>query len=100
MRSSASSRSPQGASATAALGRRGGAREEPHPVRRCATRYTPVHFYSDDRSWGTDAVASHERLLQALRTGDVEAAGRETREHFTDGAHRLVKHLDDLGVRS
>ncbi|WP_085470061.1 GntR family transcriptional regulator [Rhodococcus rhodochrous] len=63
-----------------------------------ATRYTPVHFYSDDRSWGTDAVASHERLLQALRTGDVEAAGRETREHFTDGAHRLVEHLDDLGV--
>ncbi|MBS9371134.1 GntR family transcriptional regulator [Rhodococcus sp. B50] len=65
-----------------------------------ATRYTPVHFYSDDRRWGTEAVASHERLLQALRSGDVETAGREIRAHFTDGARRLVDHLDGLGVWS
>lgn len=63
-----------------------------------ATRYTPVHFYSSDRDWGVEAVAAHERLLAALHATDPEAAGVEIRRHFTDGARRLLSHLDRMGI--
>lgn len=63
-----------------------------------ATRYTPTHFFSADPNWGTEAVAAHERLLVALRARDAVTAGDETRRHFTDGARRLVHHLDNIGI--
>lgn len=65
-----------------------------------ATRYTPVHFYSSDPAWGAAAVASHRRLIDALGRADTDSAGEETRRHFTDGARRLVRHLDEIGVWS
>ncbi|MEE2032183.1 GntR family transcriptional regulator [Rhodococcus chondri] len=64
------------------------------------TRYTPVQFYSSDRDWGLEAVAAHDRILEALRSSDAEAAGFETARHFTDGARRLVRHLDRMGIWS
>ncbi|TQF68804.1 GntR family transcriptional regulator [Rhodococcus spelaei] len=63
-----------------------------------AIRYTPVHFYSGDRGWGEAATASHTRLIDALAAGDADRAGRETRAHFTDGAKRLVAHLEKAGI--
>ncbi|MDH6279137.1 DNA-binding GntR family transcriptional regulator [Rhodococcus sp. LBL1] len=63
-----------------------------------ATRYTPVHFYSSDRHWGDDAVASHTRLLAALLARDHAAVAAETRAHFEDGAKRLVRHLESAGI--
>lgn len=65
-----------------------------------ATRYTPAHFYSSDPEWGVEAVAAHHRILDALREHDPNTAGTETRDHFTDGARRLVRHLDDIGIWS
>ncbi|PTR31416.1 GntR family transcriptional regulator [Rhodococcus sp. OK519] len=63
-----------------------------------ATRYTPVHFYSSDREWGDDAVASHTRVINALVAGDRAAVAAETRAHFDDGATRLVRHLESVGI--
>ncbi|MFE3293847.1 FCD domain-containing protein, partial [Rhodococcus sp. NPDC059234] len=63
-----------------------------------AIRYTPVHFYSADRGWGEAATATHSRLIDAMAAGDAAAAGRETRAHFTDGAKRLVAHLEKAGI--
>lgn len=63
-----------------------------------AIRYTPVHFYSGDREWGESATASHDRLIAAMASGDADEAGRETRRHFTDGAKRLLAHLEQTGI--
>ena len=63
-----------------------------------AIRYTPVHFYSGDREWGASATASHHRLIAAMADGDADEAGRETRRHFTDGAERLLAHLEQTGI--
>jgi len=42
----------------------------------------------------------HEALLAALDANDAEAARTVMARHFADGAQRLVKHLDNLGVWS
>ncbi|RDI33961.1 GntR family transcriptional regulator [Rhodococcus sp. AG1013] len=63
-----------------------------------AARYTPVHFYSSDLDWGHEAVASHTRLLSALAARDTVAVATETRAHFEDGAKRLVRHLETVGI--
>ncbi|MGW0042962.1 GntR family transcriptional regulator [Rhodococcus sp. NPDC003348] len=63
-----------------------------------AVRYTPAHLYSSDPRWGEAAVASHDRLIAALETGDAEEAGRVTRAHFADGADRLLAHLESTGI--
>ncbi|NLU81718.1 GntR family transcriptional regulator [Rhodococcus sp. HNM0569] len=65
-----------------------------------AVRYTPVHFYSGDPEWGKSAVASHERLIVALGAHDEPAAGTENKEHFEDGAVRLLAHLESIGMWS
>ncbi|QCQ92194.1 GntR family transcriptional regulator [Rhodococcus sp. SGAir0479] len=63
-----------------------------------ATRYTPAQFYSSDRQWGDAAVASHTRLVAALAARDHAAVAAETRAHFDDGAKRLVRHLETIGI--
>ncbi|MFD4264474.1 GntR family transcriptional regulator [Rhodococcus sp. NPDC058481] len=63
-----------------------------------ATRYTPVHFYSADQGWGDAAVASHDRLIAAMAAGNADEAGRESKAHFVDGAQRLIKHLEEVGI--
>lgn len=63
-----------------------------------AVRYTPHTLYASDPDWGAFAVAGHRRLIAALRAGDVEAADGETRLQFTDGAQRLIAHLDAVGM--
>lgn len=63
-----------------------------------ATRYTPVHFYSADREWGDEAVASHAWLVAALAARDHAGVADETRAHFDDGAKRLVRHLETIGI--
>ncbi|MFD1814818.1 GntR family transcriptional regulator [Rhodococcus gannanensis] len=63
-----------------------------------AVRYTPAHLYSSDPTWGEAAVASHDRLIAALESGDAEEAAAVTREHFADGADRLLTHLETIGI--
>lgn len=65
---------------------------------RTVTRYTPSRFYAADPEWRAGMVADHEALLDALAARDPQAVRPVMARHFTDGAERLVKHLDGLGV--
>ena len=65
---------------------------------RAATRYTPARFYSTDQGWRTTMLSDHRSLLDALAERDAEAARGEMIRHFTDGAERLTKHLDEIGI--
>lgn len=67
---------------------------------RTATLYTPARFLSSDPGWRAAMRTDHEALLVALRDGDAVGARASMSRHFTDGADRLVKHLDDLGLWS
>ena len=58
------------------------------------TRYTPGRLLSSDPGWRTAMRTDHEALLAAFATGDAGAARAVMTRHFTDGADRLVKHLD------
>lgn len=63
-----------------------------------AARYTPHQLYAADPDWGTLAVQSHTRLIDAIRDRDREAVGRHTRIQFDDAAKRLVAHLERSGI--
>jgi DNA-binding GntR family transcriptional regulator len=63
-----------------------------------ATRYTPHRFYASDPAWRANMLSDHQALLEALAARDPEAARAAMARHFTDGAERLVKHLDDIGM--
>lgn len=63
-----------------------------------AIRYTPHLLYAADPEWGALAVDSHERLIKALRDGDLEQVAEHTRIQFTDGARRLLAHLEQAGI--
>ncbi|MDG3009058.1 GntR family transcriptional regulator [Rhodococcus sp. D2-41] len=63
-----------------------------------AIRYTPHRLYAADAEWGALAVDSHERLLEALRGGDLDQVAEHTRIQFTDGAQRLLAHLEQAGI--
>ena len=67
---------------------------------RAATRYTPTRFYAASPEWRAAMAADHEALLAALEAHDADAVRPAMARHFTDGAERLVKHLDGLGVWS
>ncbi|MFX0592300.1 GntR family transcriptional regulator [Melissospora conviva] len=63
-----------------------------------ATRYTPHRFYAADPAWRANMLSDHDALLTALTARDPEAARAAMARHFTDGAERLIKHLDDVGL--
>ncbi|MGW0434528.1 GntR family transcriptional regulator [Micromonospora sp. NPDC003197] len=67
---------------------------------RKATRYTPSRFYAANPEWRAGMIADHEALLSALEARDPVAVRPIMARHFTDGAERLVKHLDGLGMWS
>jgi DNA-binding GntR family transcriptional regulator len=61
-------------------------------------RYLPPLIYAADPQWGADAVASHRDLIDALRRRDVDTVVRLTSEQFSDGAHRLIARLEEIGL--
>lgn len=63
-----------------------------------ATRYTPARFYSSDEGWRTEMLSDHRSLLAAFGERDADAVRGEMVRHFTDGAERLTKHLDEIGL--
>ena len=63
-----------------------------------ATRYTPHRFYASDPAWRANMLSDHDAILGALAARDPEAARSAMARHFTDGAERLIKHLDDVGL--
>jgi DNA-binding GntR family transcriptional regulator len=65
-----------------------------------ATRYTPARFYSADPAWRANMLVNHEALLQAFADRDVATAREAMVRHFTDGAERLIDHLDGIGLWS
>ncbi len=82
-----------------AINRLGGARKLSWFL-RTATRYTPSRFYAANQDWRSTMATDHEALLAAFAAHDPEASRTVMARHFTDGADRLVKHLDDLGLWS
>ncbi|MGL4304601.1 MAG: GntR family transcriptional regulator [Mycobacteriaceae bacterium] len=63
-----------------------------------ATRYTPTRFYASDPHWGAAAVESHTKLLEHFEARSHQKAAEESAEHFLDGAHRLIAHLESIGI--
>lgn len=63
-----------------------------------ALRYTPDELYSQDPGWQELTVTSHELLILALRDKDLSAVEAQTRIQFTDGAARLLAHLEQIGM--
>lgn len=61
-------------------------------------RYLPALIYSTDPEWGTEAVESHRRLIDALRRRDAAAVVELNGSQFTDGARRLIARLDAIGM--
>lgn len=58
-----------------------------------ATRYTPHQMYAADPDWAAVTLDSHQRLIDAYRASDPEAAATAVAIQFTDGATRLLAHL-------
>ncbi|WP_269455244.1 GntR family transcriptional regulator [Rhodococcus sp. EPR-157] len=65
-----------------------------------AIRYTPTKLYSASESWGREAVAGHDALIDAFARGDVDAAGELMGRQFADGAEHLVAYRERVGLRS
>ncbi|WP_197037971.1 MULTISPECIES: GntR family transcriptional regulator [Actinomycetes] len=65
-----------------------------------ATRYTPQELYANDPQWGQVAYDSHLKLIDAYRRGDRDEVVEQTRRQFTDGAERLMRHLESIGLWS
>ncbi|XVU29278.1 GntR family transcriptional regulator [Actinoplanes sp. CA-054009] len=65
-----------------------------------ATRYTPARFYAADTGWRAGMRTDHDELLAAFESRDADKARTVMTRHFTDGAERLVTHLEKRGVWS
>lgn len=63
-----------------------------------ATRCLPPQLFTTDPAWGRAAVASHRRLIAALRRRDVHTVVDLTDQQFTDGLTRLLAWLDQVGL--
>jgi DNA-binding GntR family transcriptional regulator len=63
-----------------------------------ATRYVPARFYSGDEEWRASMRTHHDAILAALAGRRSGAARRAMAAHFTDGAERLTRHLDRIGL--
>lgn len=63
-----------------------------------AARYMPYRLYAEDHDWRSAALQDNRRMLDALRTGDVETAHAVIDAEFSNGARLLVEHLERAGV--
>lgn len=61
-----------------------------------ASRYTPNNVFASDPEWGTQAVASHRRLVSYFRSGDHDAINREIHARFDDARDRLLVQLESI----
>lgn len=63
-----------------------------------ALRYTQARLYATDPGWGELAVASHDKLIEAFEVHDLAQIDMQMRVQFSDGAERLLAHLDRMGI--
>jgi DNA-binding GntR family transcriptional regulator len=66
-------------------------------VLRYLANSLPARFYEFAPDWSHDANEHHREILQHLRKGDSEAAGRAMSEHVALGAEFAVKVLQERG---
>ncbi|ALR13525.1 GntR family transcriptional regulator [Mycobacteroides saopaulense] len=65
-----------------------------------ATRYTPHMMFASADAWARHAVDAHDKLIAALRAGDLAEVVAQTEVQFVDGARRLIEYLDGAGMWS
>lgn len=65
-----------------------------------AVRYTPDQLFASDPSWIGPTTESHDKLIAALRAGDIVEVVAQTEAQFIDGARRLIEYLDRAGMWS
>lgn len=63
-------------------------------VIKLVSRYAPRRFYASIEGWPQTTVDDHQGVLDALRSGDSERAGREMAEHVRHAGEQLAKHVD------
>ncbi|WP_067487363.1 GntR family transcriptional regulator [Actinomadura hibisca] len=62
------------------------------------SRCMPPGGYARLPDWPQVAVRDHQRVLEALRHGDEQAAGAEMRRHVVRAGRSLVAHLERRGM--
>ncbi|MUM19164.1 GntR family transcriptional regulator [Mycobacterium sp. CBMA271] len=65
-----------------------------------AVRYTPHQLFAEDASWIEPTTKTHDKLIAALRAGDIAEVVTHTEVQFIDGARRLIEVLDRAGMWS
>lgn len=65
-----------------------------------AVRYTPHQLFAADPTWIGPATEAHDKLIAALRAGDIAEVITHTEVQFIDGARRLIEYLDSSGMWS
>ncbi|TRW87802.1 GntR family transcriptional regulator [Mycolicibacterium sp. 018/SC-01/001] len=63
-----------------------------------ASRYLPPQVFANDPTWGADAVAGHDLLIDALRRRDAATVVLLSEREFSDGVARLLGYLDRIGL--
>jgi DNA-binding GntR family transcriptional regulator len=63
----------------------------------CAERYLPPRFYTASAAWRSATRRSHADLIEALASGDADAARDAMARHVLDGRDLLLAHLDAIG---
>lgn len=57
-----------------------------------ASRALPYRLYAQDPEWGVQTVCAHDRLIEAMRSGDRAEVVVQTKLQFDDAAARLVEY--------
>ncbi|MGH3414525.1 MAG: GntR family transcriptional regulator [Marmoricola sp.] len=63
-----------------------------------ATRYSPRNFFSEIAGWTQASAADHRAIIQALETGDAEAARDAMARHVANAGALLADYLESRGV--
>lgn len=63
-----------------------------------AARYMPYRLYAEDPEWRAEALEANRRMLEALRSGDLDSAHAVVDDEFSTGAQLLIEHLEKAGV--
>jgi len=61
-------------------------------------RHLPNRFYAGIEGHVHATQSAHVHLVELLRAGDAEAAGRAMAEHIVSGAERLIESLGQQGM--
>ena len=58
----------------------------------------PYRLYAEDPEWRARALEDNRRMLEAIRSGDINAAHEVVDHEFAGGAQLLIEHLEKAGV--